>query len=214
MKYNPDKHHRRSIRLKNYDYGRCGAYFVTICTQDRVCLFGEVDDAEEMNLTDAGDSIAQVCHDLPMFCSGLEVDSFVIMPNHVHIIFILTRNDVGAGLRACPVKSNLTNTDTIGTIGNAEHSQGHPRRGAPTDDGQTTLPDAVYRFKSWTTKLYSDGVKQKGWPAFPGRLWQRNYYEHVIRDNDELMTIREYINNNPYTWEEDEENPNCTGSSQ
>ena len=107
-----------------------------------------------------------------------------------------------------------SNTDTIGMFGNAEQSQGHPQRGAPTDDGQTTLPYAVYRFKSWTTKLYSDGVKQKGWPAFPGRLWQRNYYERVIRDNDELMTIRDYINNNPYTWEEDEENPNRTGSSQ
>ena len=96
MKYDPNKHRRRSIRLKNYDYSRCGAYFVTICTQDRLCLFGEIDDVE-MNLTDAGDFIAQVCHDLPMFCSGLEVDTFVIMPNHVHIIFILTRNDVGAG---------------------------------------------------------------------------------------------------------------------
>lgn len=70
------------------------------------------------------------------------------------------------------------------------------------------LPDVVSRFKSWTTKLYSDGVRKKGGSEYPGRLWQRNYYERVIRNDDELNKIREYITNNPYTWEDDEEHPN------
>ena len=69
------------------------------------------------------------------------------------------------------------------------------------------LSDVVYTFKSWTTKRYSDGVKQDGWPAFPGRLWQRNYYEHVIRNEDEMDRIREYIDGNPHNWETDEDNP-------
>ena len=122
------------------------------------------------------------------------------MPNHVHVVFVLTRNDVGAGLRACPMSSNSL-------IENEQTEEGHPRRGAPTDEGRSTLSDVVYRFKSWTTKLYSDGVKQNGWEPFPGRLWQRNYYEHIIRNEDVLNRIREYINCNPQNWATDEENP-------
>ncbi len=78
---------------------------------------------------------------------------------------------------------------------------------APTNDKPLTLPNVVYSFKSWTTKLYSDGVKKHGWLPFSRKLWQGNYYEHVIRDDDELMRIREYIINNPLNWDEDEENP-------
>ena len=69
------------------------------------------------------------------------------------------------------------------------------------------LPDVVHRFKSWTTKLYSDGVKQHGWLPFSGQLWQRNYYEHVIRNDDDLENLREYISTNPYTWDRDTQNP-------
>ena len=165
MRYDPDKHHRRSIRLKDYDYRQEGAYFVSICTQNRLCLFGDVVDGE-MVLNDAGVAIEQV----------------------------------GAGLRACPLSSK----DKIDKF---QPDQGHPRRGAPTDEGRSTLPDVVYRFKSWTTKLYSDGVKQNGWEPFPGRLWQRNYYEHIIRNDDELNRILEYIIGNPRNWATDEENP-------
>jgi hypothetical protein len=101
MRYDPEKHHRRSIRLKDYDYSRFGAYFVTICTQNRIGLFGSIDRGK-MTLNDAGNAITEACRNLPTFCSGLKVDAFVVMPNHVHINFILTRNVVGAGLRACP----------------------------------------------------------------------------------------------------------------
>ena len=86
-------------------------------------------------------------------------------------------------------------------------NRGQARRPAPTDDVRTTLSDVVYTFKSWTTKRYSDGVKQDGWPAFPGRLWQRNYYEHVIRNEDDMDRICEYIDQNPLNWATDEENP-------
>ena len=218
MKYGPEKHHRRSIRLKDYDYSRCGAYFVTICTQNRICLFGEIDRGK-MNQNDAGDAITETFGNLSAYCPGLEVDTFVVMPNHVHIVFVLNRHVVGAGLRACPVNDDDDIDRTSGQIdqtpmGNGDLTEGHPRRGAPTDDGRTTLSDVVYTFKSWTTKRYSDGVKQDGWTAFPGKLWQRNYYERVIRNEDEMTRIREYIKGNPQNWETDEENPNCSESSQ
>ena len=198
MRFDPEKHRRRSMRLKDYDYGLLGAYFATVCTQDRLCLFGHIVDGV-MGLNDAGKSIEQTFKGLPTYCPGLEIDEYVVMPNHVHAVFILTGNDVGAGLRACPLSPNLM-------IENERIDEGHPRRGAPTDEGRLTLSDVVYRFKSWTTKLYSDGVKQNGWETFPGRLWQRNYYEHIIRNDDEQNRICEYINENPKNWATDEDN--------
>ena len=80
---------------------------------------------------------------------------------------------------------------------------GQPQGVAPT----LSLPDVVHRLKTLTTKRYSDGVKQHDWPPFPGKLWQRNYYEHIIRNENELNRIREYVVNNPLQWELDRENP-------
>ena len=84
---------------------------------------------------------------------------------------------------------------------------GQPRGVSPTNAEKLSLPDIVHRFKSYTTNLYSRGVKEKGWQRYPGRLWHRNYYEHVIRNDDALAKLREYITNNPFNWAEDEENP-------
>ncbi|GBC84584.1 hypothetical protein HRbin11_01015 [bacterium HR11] len=97
MPYDPEKHHRRSIRLKGYDYTQPGAYFVTIVTQNRVCLFGEVVDGT-MRLNDAGRMVQAVWNDLPRYYPGVAIDAFVVMPNHIHGIIIL----VGAGPCACP----------------------------------------------------------------------------------------------------------------
>ena len=96
MRYNPDKHHRRSIRLKEYDYSQTGAYFITICTQDRQCLFGEIVD-NEMVLIDAGQMIQNVWNELPIYYPGVGINAFQIMPNHIHGIVI-----VGADPRVCP----------------------------------------------------------------------------------------------------------------
>ncbi len=97
MKYNPENHHRRSIRLKDYDYAQIGAYFVTIVTQSRKCLFGEIVEAE-MRLNDAGRIIQTTWDDLPNHYANVEIDTFVVMPNHIHGIVVL----VGAGPRARP----------------------------------------------------------------------------------------------------------------
>jgi len=192
MRYNPYIHHRHSIRLKGYDYSRAGVYFVTICTQNRRCLFGHVVDWE-MVLNDAGRMVETVCGKMPAHYPGIDTDLFQIMPNHIHGIII-----VGAGLRACPDDYQPGDKN------------GQPQGVAPT----LSLSDVVHRFKTLTTKRYTDGVKQHGWPPFPGRLWQRNYFEHIVRNEDELNRIREYITNNPMKWELDRENPDMTGQPQ
>jgi len=189
MKYDPKEHHRRSIRLVDYDYAQSGAYFVTVCAEDHTCLFGDVVSAE-MRLNDAGRMIQTAWDELPDHYPGVETDAFVVMPNHIHAIIVLSPDSVGAGPRACPDQN------------------GQPRGVAPTEGRRAlSLGDVVQRFKSLTTKRYADGVRQHGWRAFPGRLWQRNYFEHIIRNDHSLDQIRLYIASNPASWALDRENP-------
>ncbi len=190
----PDSRKRRSIRLQGYDYSQTGSYFITICTQGRGCLFGEIVDGE-MLLNSAGRMVQAVWNEIPAHYSGVDTDSFIVMPNHIHGVITI----VGAGPCACP-----------GAAPNQKGGQ--PQGVAPT---RLSLPDVTHRFKTMTTKQYVDGVKQAGWLPFPGKLWQRNYYEHIIRDEDELDSIREYIIANPAQWNIDRENPralNVTGT--
>lgn len=155
---------------------------MTICTQNRDYLFGNIIDGT-MRLSEAGEMIQTVWDEIPGHYIGIDVDEFVIMPNHIHgIIFI-----VGAGPCACPDADSPTN--------------GQPQGVAPT---RLSLSDVVHRFKTMTTKRYTDGVKREGWRPFPNTLWQRNYWEHVIRNDQDLNIIREYINKNPAQWELDE----------
>jgi REP element-mobilizing transposase RayT len=177
---------RRSIRLKEYDYSQSGAYFITICAQVRECLFGEIVDWK-IALNDAGKMVQAVWDDIPSHYAGIDTDAFIIMPNHIHAIIVI----VGAA-----------------PCGRPDSDNGQARGPAPTGNTTLSLADVVHRFKTMTTKRYADGVKQNGWPAFAGRLWQRNYYERVIRNEDELNEIRQYITDNPAKWYTDEENPN------
>lgn len=176
--FNPDIHHRRSIRLKTYDYNQPGFYFVTICTQGRESFFGEIIN-NKMYLNDAGQMVESVWMQIPHHYSKYSIDEFVVMPNHFHGIISV----VGAGPRACP---NLQR----------EIKSGQPQGVAPTG----SLFDIVHRFKSLTTNQYLKGIKQKNWPVIQGRLWQRNYWERIIRNEVELHGFREYIENNPAQW--------------
>jgi putative transposase len=103
----PDKHHRRSIRLKGYDYARSGAYFTTICTQNRACLFGEIINGE-MRLNDAGRMIKKWWNELNRKFSNVETDELVVMPNHMHGIIVIT---IGADLRVCPHAGGAQNDE-------------------------------------------------------------------------------------------------------
>jgi REP element-mobilizing transposase RayT len=180
---------RHSIRLKGYDYTKSGFYFITICTQHRKHLFGEIQNGK-MFLNNAGTAIQNVWDEIPQFYNGINIDAFQIMPNHIHgIIHIVgTVGTVGAGPCACP---------------NNVQPSGQPQGVAPMT---LTLFDVVGRFKSITTKKYIDGVNQNNWQRFDGKLWQRNYWEHIIRNENEYLRISQYIIDNPIKWDHDKLN--------
>lgn len=191
MPINPPIHRRHSLRLRDYDYSQAGMYFVTICTQQQACLFGEVVDGE-MRLNEAGNMVIKWFASLPGKFSEIECDAIVCMPNHVHFIIanIAGNGPTTAGSDPC-------------VCPDSPHEQISPQgehMGSP-------LPRIVQWFKTMTTNEYIRGVKQLNWPAFSGKLWQRNYYEHVIRNETSLLTLRTYLPNNPRQWALDSLNP-------
>lgn len=224
MKYDPTIHHRRSIRLKGYDYAQAGACFVTICAQNRKCLFGDVA-CGEMRLNDAGRMVEHWYRELASKFPEIECDAFICMPNHVHFITVNTgtaQANVGADLRVRPIPNVHANAQpdvgadlrvrpapdihaASGQTTASEPTSGRTHRSAPTGT-------VVQWFKTMSTNEYIRGVKQNGWPPFPGRLWQRNYWEHVIRNDDDLNRIREYIQTNPLQWEQDKLHPEHVGA--
>lgn len=180
MVFNPNMHHRRSLRLQGYDYSQAGAYFVTICTHNRACLFGEVVDGE-MRLNETGRMVASALQAISDHFPQVDVDAFVVMPNHVHGIIVI--NGVGAQFIAPNTHETDAAAINLGAINRAP-----------------TLGDMVRAFKARSTRdirLREPGVS----------VWQRNYYEHIVRNEDDLARIREYIVNNPLQWALDRENP-------
>ncbi|MFI2812834.1 MULTISPECIES: transposase [unclassified Microbulbifer] len=158
---------RRRLRLRDYDYSRAGAYFITICTQDRRCLFADIA-TEGLPLLAAGRMIWDHWLGLPERFPGLELDEFVVMPNHVHGIFLFPAGESGD-------KSPVA----------------------------FTVSRVIQAFKSFTTNSYIAGVRACGWPRFERRLWQRSFFDRIIRDESEFSFVREYIQNNPAKWELD-----------
>lgn len=201
MTFNPEIHHRRSIRLQGYDYAQAGAYFVTICVQNRQCLFGEIVEGK-MRLGAAGAMMQTVWDEIPVHYPGVDIAEFVVMPNHVHGIIL-----VGSTHRGYSPPNDPVGAAPRGRPQSGAPQAGQPQGVAPTGVRRLSLSDVVHRYKTMTTKRYADGVKQWGWPAFSGRLWQRNYWEHVIRNDADFLRISEYIQNNPLQWEQDELNP-------
>jgi len=200
MVFDSDNHHRRSIRLKGYDYSQNGVYFITINIQNRECLLAKILSGKIV-LSNAGEMIQTVWNQMPAYYRGVSVDEFIIMPNHIHGIISI----VGAGPCACPIsdsKGQILKQEGHKSLDGNDFFDGQPQGVAPT--GKMTLSDVVHRFKSLTTKKYVDGVRLLGWNPFNGRLWQRNYYERIIRDENELEKVRLYIINNPTNWHEDE----------
>lgn len=178
---NDRRRKRRSIRLLEYDYSRAGAYFITICTRERECLFGNVVDGQ-MQLNEAGQIIQSVWDDLPQFYEGIELDAFVIMPNHVHGAIII-RTGVGA-IHELPLRSKASASAHI------------------ADRRRMLLSKIVGRLKMISAKQIN-ALRQTPGSAF----WQRNYYEHIVRDEESLNRIRQYIVDNPAQWDFDRENP-------
>ncbi len=153
-------HRRRSLRLKGYDYSQAGAYFVTICTRGRTCVFGDIA-LSIMQLNENGVIAQKAWNALPEHYHHVSLDAFVVMPNHVHGIIILT-----------------------------------------DDPKLHALSEIVRAFKTFSARAINHHNGTRG--AF---MWQRNYYEHIVRNENELSRIRRYIVDNPACWAKDGNNP-------
>lgn len=174
-KYNPDIHHRKSIRLKGYDYSQAGLYFITICCQDRICRFGEIVTDEnsqaKMILNDAG-IIANDCWlEIPEHFPNAKLHEHIVMPNHVHGIIELSGDDV-----------RVQNIEPL------------------LNKFQNIIPGSIGSI----IRGYKIGVTVRTKNIFPDqRIWQRNFYEHIIRNEKAYQTISNYIVNNPEKWNAD-----------
>lgn len=178
MKYDPDVHHRQSTRSTGYNYSDPGAYFVTICTRNRECLFGEIVGGK-VRLNEWGEIAQeewfrseQIRHEI-----RLKPNEFVVMPNHIHGIVWIRGNHAGATARL-PLPPDVSN---------------------PRGPVSRSLGAFLTGFKSAVTKQIN---QLRGTPGIS--VWQRNYFEHIIRNEEELSRIREYIISNPSNWRTDE----------
>ncbi len=178
-RYDPDRHRRQSIRLRGYDYSGAGAYFLTICAYNREMLFGEIVD-EKMALHCPGRIVADEWCRSAEIRAEIELDEWVVMPNHLHGVVLIT--DVDLGERR----------------GNGRGD----RPVAPTGPRPKSVGALIAGFKSATTKRIN---AMRGTPGRP--VWQRGYYDHIVRGENSLNRIRQYIRENPLRWHEDPENP-------
>ncbi len=166
MSLKPHQDPRKSTRLHGFDYAQSRAYFVTLCTQNRLCLFGEIE-SSEMRPNDSGTMVLNWCEKLRVKFPNIELDAYVLMPNHLHALIVLFGVETPKGAHA----------------------------GAPLQDA--SLDDIMQWFKTMTTNAYIRGVKEQGWQPFPGKLWQRSCHDHIIRNEDDLNTHRQYILQTP-----------------
>lgn len=215
MMYNSNIHHRRSIRLKGYDYSQAGLYFITICVQDRKCLFGKIVDeypaGAQMELNEFGSIAYQQWQKLPERFTNMELDVFQIMPNHMHGIIVLT-DFVGAGLAPAQNITDIPDHDDVvahhdNAIADDDNAvadeTGAGASPAPTTAKSKSVGDIVGAYKSLVANDCLKIFKQKYPDEMMGKLWQRNYYESIIRNEQSYQRISNYIINNPMKWNED-----------
>jgi REP element-mobilizing transposase RayT len=174
MPYDPRIHHRRSIRLKHYNYTQPGAYFITICTKARQYLFGNVINGE-IKLNYLGQIAFNCWQEIPEHFPNIELDTFVVMPNHLHGILLITEI---VGTWQCHVQPSRQFKKPI----------------------SSSIPTVIGSYKSAVSKRINLVLQTKG-----QSIWQPNYYEHIARNEETLNEIREYIVNNPQNWDKDPE---------
>ena len=177
---------RKPTRLRDYDYSQPGVYFVTICVQHRKCLFGTIIDGQ-MRLNEIGKIVVECWCRIPPHFPSIELGDYVVMPNHIH--GIITHNTVGAGSPR-PTEAEQSIPPTVGA------GSPHPIENSPA------LGKIVAYFKYQSTKHLNQHHNTPG-----TRIWQRNYYDHIIRDDADLQRIRQYIQDNPMKWELDQLHP-------
>ena len=187
MPYNPNIHHRRSIRLKGYDYSQAGLYFITICCQDRACLFGKITDGK-MILNEMGIIAQREWLKTTEIRPNVELGEFVIMPNHMHgIIRLLGRGELHSPYSEMGVFNTPQRSDNNYIMGECN---------SPPQGPSNNIGAIVRGYKSSVTK-------QLNLLNIGRAVWQRNYHEHIIRNESSYQTISNYIINNPVKWNDD-----------
>ena len=189
IRYDPFKHHRHSIRLKGFDYSQPGAYFITIVTKNRELLFGEIVE-NTMRLNTFGQIVNTFWQDLPDHFPQVVLDAWIVMPNHIHAILWIVRMASKTGERQ-KVFANLgTQTD----------SRLQPKHPKGTQPG--SLGAILGNFQMTTARRINRIRKSTG-----ASVWQRDFYDDIIRNQRHLEAVRQYIRNNPTNWPHDTENP-------
>ena len=207
MTYNPDKHHRRSIRLDGYDYSQPCIYFITLCTYNRECLFGEILNGE-MRLNEFGKIANQCWLEIPNHFPQTQLDEYIIMPDHIHGIIVLNDfvgvQNVGAKI----VGAKIVGTKNVGAKNFSPLPMPTPeptplpmptreQNITPFRSPSKTIGSIIRGFKIGVTKWFRQNTDIYV-------VWQRNFYEHIIRNEVELNRIRQYIIDNPKKWKTDE----------
>ena len=194
----PEHLGRRSIRLKGYDYTRAGGYFVTVVTFQQECLFGEIGNGE-MRINALGRIVVECWRAIPEHFPNADVDAFVVMPNHVHGIVFIHEND--GRTVASPSAVRAQHAAPL-------HAPLHePLRGMTQNVKPGSLGAIVRSFKSAVTR-------RAGRELDSANIWQRNYYEHIVRNDREYERIAGYILANPVNWNKDGENQKNTTSAE
>jgi putative transposase len=193
MAYDPNEHQRRSIRLAGYDYGQAGAYFVTICTEGHWRLFGRVaGDAMEWN--DAGLAVERCWQEIPAHFPQVALDEFVVMPNHVHGILVIADATGHRFVGANNHSPHLVRANDYSPLPRPPDHASRPR------GTSKTIGSVIRGFKIGVGRWMRDDAGRRD-------IWQRNYFEHIIRNDVALNRIRQYIRDNPARWACDRYNP-------
>ena len=189
---------RRSIRLRDFDYAGNAMYFVTVCAVGRRCLFGEIDDGS-MALNAVGAMVEHEWLRSATIRAELDLHSFVVMPNHLHCL--LTCTPIDEPIPAVGARGARPSRDQHGGIDGTGRLPDQGARHAPLRTTPRSLGSFIGGFKAATTRQYREVTGEMG-----GSLWQRGYYEHVVRDDQDFARIGGYIANNPANWALDHEN--------
>lgn len=201
-KYNPQKHHRRSIRLQGYDYSQEGLYFITLCCHDRAHLFGEIVDGK-MILNDAGLQAQKCWQDIPNHFPNAVLHEYIIMPNHIHGIIEFVGANQYSPNNGSP---NQTFSDNGNDVENNDKAKNlelvngtknfSPLPNETWRSPSKTIGSVIRGFKIGVTKWMRNNTTVVN-------VWQRNYYDHIIRNEQDYERISKYIKNNPMLWKED-----------
>ena len=185
MKYNPDIHHRKSIRLKGYDHSSEGLYFITICTYQMEHLFGKILN-NEMILNEYGKIVEEEILRTLQIRENIYIDNYVIMPNHIHFIIEIVKNDI----------------KNVGAYGNTPNNEGVGKTEfysiKKLKSPSKNIGSIIRAIKAGATARINE-IRN----SFCNPVWQRNYYENIIRNEKMYLKVMEYIEDNPLKWDED-----------